>query len=66
MDIEATHLTDLKRIEKLFSVVMLAFAWAYVVGVFTNENIKPIRLSSTEEKQKVYLNTGWNISQKHC
>jgi hypothetical protein len=33
-NIEQTHLTDLKRIEKLFTIVMLAFAWAYVVGVF--------------------------------
>ena len=32
-NIEATHLTDLEHIEKLFSIVMAAFAWAYVVGV---------------------------------
>jgi hypothetical protein len=38
-NIELTHLTDLDRIEKLFTIVMLAFAWAYVVGVFINDNI---------------------------
>ena len=30
-NIEDTHLTDLDRIEKLFTVVMLAFTWAYIV-----------------------------------
>ena len=35
-NIEDTHLTDLNRIEKLFSIVMVAFAWAYVVGIFAN------------------------------
>ncbi|MDR0794455.1 MAG: IS4 family transposase [Tannerella sp.] len=43
-NIEQTHLTDLNRIQKLFTIVMLAFAWAYVVGVFVNDNIKPIRI----------------------
>jgi len=33
-NIEDTHLTDLERIEELFSIVMIAFAWAYVVGVY--------------------------------
>jgi transposase len=33
-NIEDTHLTDLKRIEKLFSTVTVAFAWAYAVGIF--------------------------------
>ena len=43
-NIENTHLNDLERIEKLFTIVMLTFVWAYVVGVFVNENIKPVRI----------------------
>jgi hypothetical protein len=43
-NIENTHLTELCRIEKLFSMVMLAFAWAYVVGVHVNNHVKPIRM----------------------
>ena len=39
-NIENTHLADLDRLAKLFSIVMLAFAWAYVVGIFANEHIK--------------------------
>ena len=57
-NIEATHLTDLERIEKLFSIVMVAFAWAYVVGVFANENIKPIRILKHGKKAKSLLKYG--------
>ena len=51
-NIEDTHLTDLERIEKLFTIVMLAFAWAYVVGVYINQHLKPIRLLKHGEKAK--------------
>jgi len=57
-NIEATHLTDLTRIEKLFSIIMLAFAWAYVVGVFINENIKPIRALKHGRKAKSLFKYG--------
>jgi hypothetical protein len=43
-NIEDTHLTDLIRIEKLFSVVIIAFAWAYIVGIFADKNVKAIRI----------------------
>jgi hypothetical protein len=33
-----------KRIEKLFSIVMVTFAWAYVLGIFVNENIEKIKI----------------------
>jgi hypothetical protein len=57
-NIENTHLTDLERIEKLFSIVMLAFTWAYVVGVFVNNNIKPIRILNHRKKAKSLLKYG--------
>ena len=47
-NIEDTHLSDLNRIGKLFSIVMIAFAWAYtaylghstsIVGVFADKYI---------------------------
>jgi hypothetical protein len=50
-NIEATHLTDINRMKKLFSIVMVAFAWCYAVGVFVDENIKAIRLIGTTEKR---------------
>jgi len=32
--IEDTHLTDLDRINKLFSLALIAFVWAYKPGIF--------------------------------
>jgi len=60
-NVEDTHLTDLKRIEKLFSVVMVAFAWAYITGVFANDNIKPIRVLKHGNKAKSFLKHGLEI-----
>ncbi len=31
-------------IEKLFALVMVAFIWAYLVGIHIHENVKQIRL----------------------
>jgi hypothetical protein len=60
-NIEDTHLTDLERIEKLFSIVMLAFAWAYVVGVFANENIKPVRILNNGKRAKSLFKYGLDV-----
>jgi len=57
-NIELTHLTDLKRIEKLFTIVMLAFAWAYVVGVSINDNVKPVRILKHGRRAKSLLKYG--------
>jgi hypothetical protein len=57
-NIEDTHLTDLDRIEKLFTVVMIAFAWAYVVGVFINDNIKPVRILNNGKRAKSLFKYG--------
>ena len=60
-DIEKTHLTDLNRIEKLFSVVMAAFAWAYVAGVFAEESIKPARILKHGRRAKSLFKYGLEI-----
>lgn len=36
-NIEDTHLTDQKRLEKLFAVVCIAFLWVYMVGQYQNQ-----------------------------
>ncbi len=36
-DLEATHLTDEKRIEKLLGLLALAFAWSELVGEWRNQ-----------------------------
>jgi hypothetical protein len=60
-NIEDTHLTDLERIEKLFSIVMVAFAWAYVTGVFADKNIKPIRILKHGRRAKSFFKYGLEI-----
>ena len=43
-NIEDTHLTDIDRIERLFAIITIAFTWAYLVGIYKDANIKPIRI----------------------
>jgi transposase len=57
-NIEDTHLTDIDRIKKLFSPVMIAFAWAYVVGVFANENLKKIEIKKHGKRAKSIFKYG--------
>ena len=60
-NIEDTHLTAIDRIKKLFSIVMIAFAWAYVVGIFANENLKPIRILKHKRRAKSLFKHGLSI-----
>jgi hypothetical protein len=57
-NIENTHLTELDRIEKLFTIVMLTFAWAYVVGVFVHRHIRPVRILKHGNKAKSLFKYG--------
>lgn len=41
-NIEDTHVTDLKRLEKLFSLTMIAFVWCYKIGDYLDECIQKI------------------------
>ncbi|MEM0578807.1 IS4 family transposase, partial [Flavobacterium polysaccharolyticum] len=41
-NIEDTHVTDLKRLEKLFSLTMIAFVWCYKIGDYLDEYIQKI------------------------
>jgi hypothetical protein len=54
-NIEDTHLTDIKRIEKLFSPVTVAFAWSYVAGIYVHENIKQIKIKKHGNRAKVRI-----------
>lgn len=55
---ENTHLTDLDRLEKLFALGIVAFTWAYLVGLFLHRNEKPIRLLKHGYKAKTYFKHG--------
>ena len=41
--IKDTHLRDIRRIEKLLTIVLIAFLWAYRTGIYIHQKIKPIR-----------------------
>jgi len=57
-NIEDTHLTDPDRIEKLFTIVMLAFAWVYVTGIFLDRHIKPVRILNHGNRAKSLFKYG--------
>jgi len=48
-NIEDTHLTDIDRINKLFALVLVAFVWAYKVGIFLDA-ICPIKVKKHGRK----------------
>lgn len=43
-NLEDTHISDRFRVEKIFAIISMAFAWAYAVGNYIDRNIKPIRI----------------------
>jgi transposase len=58
-NIEDTHLKDIERINKLFALVMIAFVWAYKVGIYLN-SLKPIKIKKHGRKAYSYFKYGLN------
>ena len=54
-NIEDTHLTEIERIEKLVALVTIAFAWAYLVGIYLHEQVKPIRILNNGKRAKSFF-----------
>lgn len=57
-NIEDTHLNDIDRIDKLFALVLVAFTWAYLVGIHLHQNIEPIRILKHGKKAKSIFKYG--------
>jgi hypothetical protein len=57
-NIEQTHLSDINRLEKLFAIVIIAFVWAYKVGLFLHQNIKEIRMLKHGNRAKSFVKHG--------
>lgn len=57
-DIEKTHLQDIKRIEKLFLLVMIAFVWCYKIGIYLHEKVKQITIKNHGRKAKSLFKYG--------
>jgi len=43
-NIEDTHVTEIERLEKLFSLTMIAFVWCYKIGDFVDQNVEKIKI----------------------
>lgn len=43
-NMEVTHLKDMYRISKLIALICVAFVWAYLVGIYRNNNIQAIKI----------------------
>ncbi len=62
-NIEDTHLTDLDRVEKLLALVLVAFIWAYKIGVFLND-ICPIKIKKHGRRAKSLFKYGLTYLSK--
>jgi len=63
-DIEKTHLSDTARVEKLILLIMVAFVWAYKVGIHIHQNIKQITIKKHGRKAKTIFKTGLDYITK--
>jgi hypothetical protein len=41
---ENIHLSDMDRVDKRFARVITAFTWAYIVGIYAQENLKQLTI----------------------
>jgi len=57
-NIEDTHLTEIERIEKLVAIVTIAFTWAYLIGIYLHEKVKPIRILNNGKRAKSFFKYG--------
>src|SRR4051794_30396177 len=58
-NIENTHLRDTVRIDKLVVVVSIAFTWAYKIGIYVHEHVKPIAIKAHHRKAHSFFKYGF-------
>ena len=49
-DIEGSHVRNRGRMSNLFSIIMIAYVWCSLVGIFIHENIKTIKVLKHERR----------------
>jgi len=62
-NLEATHMCDRKKAEKLLFVVIIAFCWAYLVGI-EEDQLKPIILKTHQRKSRSLFRYGYDILRR--
>ena len=60
-NLEDTHLRDTKRIDKLLVVISIAFSWAYKIGIYVHQYIKPIPIKAHHRKAYSYFKYGFRF-----
>ena len=58
-NLEDTHLTEADRVQKLFALVIIAFTWAYIVGIKLDV-LNPIKIKKHGRRTKSILKYGLN------
>jgi hypothetical protein len=56
---EQTHLKDAERLKTLFSVLAIAFCWAYHIGAWRHV-VKPIRIKTHQRPAKSFFRSGFD------
>jgi len=58
-DIESTHLAKLHKLDTLFTLLAIAFAWAHHVGEWLHESrTKPLKRKSHLRREKSFFRHG--------
>lgn len=57
-NIEDSYIWIQVRMPNLFSIVMIAYVWCYLVGIYINENIKEINFLHHDRKAKILFKYG--------
>ena len=57
-NVEDTHLSDLKRVDKLITLVSIAFVWAYKTGIHIHLYIEPIKVKKHGRKAISFFKLG--------
>ncbi|GAB1359013.1 hypothetical protein MASR1M31_07920 [Porphyromonadaceae bacterium] len=60
-NIEDTHLRDIERVDRLFALVIVAFTWAYIVGIYVHENLKEIKIKKHGRNAKSLFKYGLGV-----
>lgn len=63
-NLENTHLTDLERLKKLFSIVSIAFACCLNTGLWKHEKVKPMKKKKNGYKPYSFFRYGLDEMRK--
>lgn len=57
-NIEDSHVRIQERMANLFALVMLAYVWCYIVGIYIHENIKKMKVLHRGRRSKSLFKYG--------